>query len=205
MALKNKTINLYTEWQPLIEGLTDEEAGKLLKDIFRYQSNEVVENQNPVWLFVKTKIDGYNENGLAISKARSEAGKKGMEARWNVTKGNKDNNCYTEITNDNKNNNCYQMITNDNKNNNKIKENKIQEEKENKKEKEKAPTYEEVEAYAQSRNRVDLLKKFWEYFNETGWIDSNGKKVKNWKGKFLTWESHTEKPKEPQQRIWWSE
>lgn len=68
----------------------------------------------------------------------------------------------------------------------------------------KAPTLEEVKAYAQTRNRVDLAEKFWDYFNATGWIDSNGKKVKNWKAKFLTWESHTEKPKE-QQRIWWSE
>lgn len=111
MSIKNKTINLYTEWKPLIDGLSNEEAGKLLKDIFNYQSDNEVCNTNPVWLFIKSKIDEYNLNGTAISKVRSEAGKKGMEKRWG-------------ITNDNK---CYQMITNDNKNNNKIKENKIKE------------------------------------------------------------------------------
>lgn len=68
----------------------------------------------------------------------------------------------------------------------------------------KTPTLEEVKAYAQLRNRADLVEKFWDFFNATNWVDSNGKKVKNWKAKFLTWESHTEKPKE-QQRTWWSE
>lgn len=111
MTIKNKTINLYTEWKPLIDGLSDEQAGKLLKDIFNYQSGEQVENSNPVWLFIKAKIDEYNQNGSIISKARSEAGKKGMMKRWGVTNDNK----------------CYQMITTDNKNNNKIKENKIKE------------------------------------------------------------------------------
>lgn len=110
--MKNKTVNIYTEWKPLIDGLSNEEAGKLLKDILAYQNGEEVENSNPVWLFIKAKIDEYNENGKVISQARSNAGKIGMAKRWG-------------ITNDNKNNKCYQMITNDNKNNNKIKENKI--------------------------------------------------------------------------------
>jgi hypothetical protein len=117
MTIKNKTTNIYTEWKPLIEALSNEEAGILLKDILKYQSGEEVKNNNPVWLFIKSKIDDYNKTGETIAKSRSLAGKIGMAKRWGITK----------ITNDNTDNKCYQMITNDNKNNNKIKENKIKE------------------------------------------------------------------------------
>lgn len=67
----------------------------------------------------------------------------------------------------------------------------------------KTPTKEQVEEYAKSRNRLDLVDKFWNFFSATDWVDSNGKEVKNWKAKFLTWESHTEKPKESRPRTWW--
>lgn len=123
IKVKNKTTNIYTEWRPLIDALSDEDAGKLLKDILKYQSNEDVDNGNPIWVFIKSKIDEYNKNGKEISKSRSEAGKKGMAKRWGITNDNK---CYQMISNDSK---CYQMIASDNKNNNKIKENKIKENK----------------------------------------------------------------------------
>lgn len=123
IKVKNKTTNIYTEWRPLIDALSDEDAGKLLKDILKYQSNEDVDNSNPIWVFIKSKIDEYNKNGKEISKSRSEAGKKGMLKRWGITNDNK---CYQMLSNDSK---CYQMITSDNKNNNKIKENKIKENK----------------------------------------------------------------------------
>lgn len=117
MEIRNKTTNIYTEWLPLIEALSDDEAGIIFKSILQYQSGQEVENKNPIWFFIKAKIDEYNNNFKNVSKSRSEAGKIGMAKRWNK-----------EITNDNK---CYQMITNDNKNNNKIKENKIKENKNN--------------------------------------------------------------------------
>ena len=68
----------------------------------------------------------------------------------------------------------------------------------------KKPTKEEIKIYAQSRNRSDLAEKFWDFFNSTDWVDSNGKQVKNWKAKFITWETHTPKPKQ-QQENWWRE
>lgn len=68
----------------------------------------------------------------------------------------------------------------------------------------KKPTKEDVEVFAQSRGRLDLVDKFWDYFKATDWVDSKGNKVKNWKAKFITWETHTEKPKQ-QQTTWWRE
>ena len=73
-------------------------------------------------------------------------------------------------------------------------------EKENKKEKKPRakkefvpPTYEEVVEYAKSRGREDLARKFFDYFDTGEWIDSKGNKVRNWKQKFITWESNNEK------------
>lgn len=54
----------------------------------------------------------------------------------------------------------------------------------------KPPTYEEVLFYATMRNRADLAKTFYEYFETGNWIDSLGKPVVNWKQKFITWEKN---------------
>lgn len=50
-----------------------------------------------------------------------------------------------------------------------------------------APTLEEVTEFARSKNRADLAQPFYEYFTTGNWHDSNGRKVRNWKQKFLTW------------------
>ena len=55
------------------------------------------------------------------------------------------------------------------------------------------PAYEEVLEYAKSRGREDLARKFFDYFDAGEWIDSKGNKVRNWKQKFITWESNNEK------------
>ena len=52
------------------------------------------------------------------------------------------------------------------------------------------PTLEEVQAYAKERGREDLAKKFFDYFEAGNWHDSEGKPVKAWKQKFITWEAH---------------
>lgn len=52
------------------------------------------------------------------------------------------------------------------------------------------PTLEEVQAYAKERGREDLAKKFFDYFEAGEWHDSEGKPVKAWKQKFITWEAH---------------
>lgn len=62
-----------------------------------------------------------------------------------------------------------------------------------KKEKFTPPTLEEVQNYANSRNRADLAARFFDYFEAGAWKDSLGKPVKNWKQKFITWENHNAK------------
>lgn len=50
------------------------------------------------------------------------------------------------------------------------------------------PTIEEVIEYCASRNNTVDPYKFFDFYDVSGWIDSNGKPVKNWKQKVITWE-----------------
>lgn len=108
MVVRNKTTNIYTEWKPLIDALSDEDAGKVFKFIFDYQSGVDINSSNPVWLFIKSKIDDYNEKGKQVSEKRRKNGKLG-----GLAKASK----------------CQQELANDGNSSNKIKENKIKENK----------------------------------------------------------------------------
>lgn len=51
------------------------------------------------------------------------------------------------------------------------------------------PTLDEIRAYCLERkNNVDP-ERFFDYFDASDWVDSEGKKVRNWKQKVITWES----------------
>lgn len=52
----------------------------------------------------------------------------------------------------------------------------------------KPPTLEEVEVYVKQRGSTVDPKRFWDYFTAGGWKDANGKPVKSWKQKLITWE-----------------
>jgi len=107
-----ETVLLYTSIKEPVDALTDEQAGKLFKAILAYQTDDDVVLDgllNVVFLQVKQQIDYNNDKFDETAKKRSEAGKKGMQSRWN--KNNDDN---TVITNDN---NVISAITPDNKNN----------------------------------------------------------------------------------------
>lgn len=58
------------------------------------------------------------------------------------------------------------------------------------------PTLEEVESYCQEKGLTIIPQQFLDYFNESGWVDSKGNKVRNWKQKLLTWQKYEPKPKE---------
>ena len=54
------------------------------------------------------------------------------------------------------------------------------------------PTLEDVKAYIAERNCAAVVdaKKFFDYFEAGHWHDSEGKPVRNWKQKLITWETH---------------
>lgn len=64
--------------------------------------------------------------------------------------------------------------------------------------KQRVPTLAEIEAYIAEKNMLVDANKFFDYFEAGNWKDSNGKQVKNWKQKLITWNNHT-KPEEQEQ------
>lgn len=59
------------------------------------------------------------------------------------------------------------------------------------KENPKAPTLEEIKEYANKRDLKHIdCEYFYNYFNDSNWVDSKGRKVRSWKQKMLTWEKH---------------
>jgi hypothetical protein len=52
-----------------------------------------------------------------------------------------------------------------------------------------APTFDEILIYSKERKAEHIAKKFYDYFTTGDWKDSKGNPVKNWKQKFITWET----------------
>ena len=86
---------------------------------------------------------------------------------------------------------CLQMIADDcNCPRNPIQSNTnpIQSESNTEKKKVVPPTLDEITAYVKARNSNVDPKKFYDYYSEADWKDSEGKPVKSWKQKLITWE-----------------
>ena len=60
----------------------------------------------------------------------------------------------------------------------------------------KKPTLEEVKQYCIERNNNVDAKKFYDYYEIGDWKDAKGNKIKNWKQKLITWETHTKENKQ---------
>ena len=61
------------------------------------------------------------------------------------------------------------------------------------------PTLEDVSAYAKERGVQNLAQKFFDYYSAGNWVDGKGDPVRNWKQKFLTWESKEREKGTPSQ------
>lgn len=62
----------------------------------------------------------------------------------------------------------------------------------NKQAKSKPPNLEEIQQYLQEHPQYSSVdaQAFYDYYTTSGWIDSKGNKVKNWKQKIITWSNH---------------
>lgn len=68
------------------------------------------------------------------------------------------------------------------------------------------PTIEEVKAYCEERNNNVDAQKFIDFYEANNWTDSKGNKVKSWKQKIITWESHQDNNVKKQEELpsWWN-
>lgn len=189
---EKKSFVLYTKHEEIINSLSDEEAGKLIKAIFKYV-NKGIEPQlngllNVVFIPIRQDIDSNMEKWLEEKNKRAEAGRKGMQARWGRVQEN--NNVITE---NNKDNNVISAITKitDNVNVNvNVNDNVLSKEKNIKKRKTfQKPTVEEIKQYCLDRkNNIDP-ENFFDFYESKGW--KVGKEpMKDWKASIRTWEKN---------------
>lgn len=108
---------IYLDYEEQFNLLTDEQAGKLIKAIIKYEKNGEIIDLDGVtkmaFSFIKAQLDRDREKWQEEKHKRSEAGRKGMESRWK----NKNNNYNNVINVNNKNNSVKSVITRNNKNN----------------------------------------------------------------------------------------
>lgn len=85
---------LYTEQRAVIEELTDEQAGQLIKAIYTYIATDSMPQLDDflkiVFIPFKQCLDRNNSKWEDVKQKRSEAGKRGAKKRWEDSK-NKQN------------------------------------------------------------------------------------------------------------------
>jgi len=166
--MRNKTSNIYTEWLPLIESLPNDQAGIVFKNILKYQNGEDIINDNPIWIFIKSKLDDYNNKGDEISEARKIAGQMG-----GLAKASK----------------CYQKLAKPSKSSNKRKENKTKQNKIITKEEVKRfckPSLQEIINYCNLKAYNIDPENFLNFYESKGWKVGN-QPMKDWQACVRTW------------------
>ena len=180
--MKNSFI-LYTEQKAVIDKLTDEQAGKLIKAIYAHEMGEEYELDNILDLVITPFLSSLERNKEKYEK-RVETNKKNIAKRWNTNNTN-GMDAIPNDTNDTNGNDSDSVNVNVNEN----------DKKENTKRKTfSKPTVEEVKAYCfERKNNVDA-EKFCDFYESKGW--KVGKEpMKDWKACVRTWEkSSTSKP-----------
>ena len=98
---------LYTKYIDIFKELTDEQAGKLIKVILEYVNDMNPEPEGLIkiaFIPIKQQLKEDLVKWKEEKQKRSEAGKKGMESRYN--------NVNKELTNDNNVSKCYNKTNN---------------------------------------------------------------------------------------------
>ena len=178
----------------IIEDLSDEQAGQLLKAFYDYNNgNEVKLKGLMNSIFKQFKVI-FDENEQRYQE-KCEKNKKNIEEYWKKVKEEKNTSEYerkrmnTMATNININKN---INTNINTNESKLNNNNINI---NKSERDQSftptasPTLAEIYNYACSLdiNDKDYCEKFYNHYESIGWVNGTGREIKNWKLVFNNW------------------
>ena len=190
--MAKKGVVMYYDLLEQLKDFSDEQFGKIARVLIKYDMDGIEPNLDDLQLklafqMLKPSIDRNREEYEQTCELRRIAGaiggRKKAENLANLANASKSSKTYQNLAN------LANLADNDN-------DNDIDIDIDNKKKsiKKKSvfipPTLEEVKKYAESRGRIDLADKFYDYFNAGEWIDSKGNKVKNWKQKFITWEDN---------------
>lgn len=189
----------------VIETLTDEQAGQLLKAFFDYNIGREVKLKG----LMKTVFNNFkvvfDENEQKYQEI-CEKNKQNIEKYWKKIKEQNNTNEYDRIqsntneyekirsntmaTNINKNiNTNLNTNTNLNKNKKNI-NNNIKRERENNIDTPSAsPTLNDIFSYSVSKGFSDkkYCEKFYNHYESVGWVNGTGREIKNWKLVFNNW------------------
>lgn len=191
----------------IIEDLSDEQAGQLLKAFYDYNNgNEVKLKGLMNSIFKQFKVI-FDENEQRYQE-KCEKNKKNIEEYWKKVKEKGNTNEYerkrmnTMATNININKNINTNTnTNINTNKSKLNNNNINI---NKSERDQSftptasPTLAEIYNYACSLdiNDKDYCEKFYNHYESIGWVNGTGREIKNWKLVFNNWLKKDNKQKD---------
>ena len=200
----------------IIETLTDEQAGQLLKAFYDYNlGKEIKLNGLMLTVFSNFKIV-FDENEQKYQET-CEKNKKNIENYWKRVK-EQNTNEYERIqsnTNEYERKRMNTMATNININtnknintnlntninlneNNKNINNNIKSERDQSFTPTASPTLAEIYNYACSLdiNDKDYCEKFYNHYESIGWVNGTGREIKNWKLVFNNWLKKDNKQKD---------
>lgn len=175
-------VKAYYDWIEQTAALSDAERGRLFIAILEYARSglepKLDGRESILFPVFKSIID----RDARTSTSRAESGSKGGSAKANSGKPKQ------TAANASKIPNRRQKTKTEDKDNDVGKGAKAP-----------PPRFEDVLSYAEERGIPSLAKPFFDYFSAGDWIDSKGQPVRNWKQKFLTWESKEREKGAPSQ------
>lgn len=192
---------LYTDQRAVIEKLTDEQAGKLIKAIYQYTEEGTMPELDTLLeiaiIPIKQNIDKNNEKWEEERQKRSEAGRLGglkkaknqqdsSDTKQNQAMLSNVKECQAELSNAKERlaNQAVYVNVSDNVND---------KEKEKRKRTFIKPTVEEVQNYCRERRNNVNAENFMNFYESKGWKVGNTP-MKDWKACVRTWEQR-DKPK----------
>ena len=202
-VVRKKSFIFNCDWQEVLMDYPAEVRLEVYDAIIRYAQSGTLSELKPLakmaFSFIKKEIDYNNERYEEMVSKRSEAGKKGMSARYgtaqpetqedgltNLTKANKANksyHCYHELTNvtDNDNDNVNVNVNvNDNDERKRV-------EKENADGRRfRPPSLQEVKDYIALKGYPVSAEAFHAFYESKGWMVGKNR-MKSWKAAITTW------------------
>jgi hypothetical protein len=169
-----KTLILFTELKEVFDTLSDEQAGQLIKAIFEYEQTNILPDLQGLLKIVFIPIRQSIDRNRVKYDNVCERNKENIGKRWNKnntknTSGKIGINKNTKNTDKDKDKDSDKDSDSDNKN-----------------KKEKDITLQLVIDYFSSNGySEDSAIKFYNYYDSSNWVDTNGKKVSSWKQKAI--------------------
>ena len=189
---------MYNDWSSLVEMLSDDQAGELLKAIYNYHCGEKEKPTDKMVLGIyEMMCKRFDADAEKYEKICIRNQKNGMNGGRPKGSKNKPTGLSEEPTETQKNplgkSGLFWVSDNDNDNDNDNDINIGQKPTHTPKIKFKKPTVEEIRAYCLERhNQVDA-QRFFDFYESKGWkVGKNS--MKDWKASVRTWEKD-EKPK----------